>query len=329
MHLPTPDLLKEQLPLTSAQALFLESARAQARAIVQRTDTRVVAVVGPCSVHEPDTFIEYARRLAALQQELKDKIFLVVRLFVEKPRTLFGWRGLLYDPFLDQTHRLDEGLRLSRSLFLEMANLQLPAATEFLDPLTARYFEELVCWGFVGARTAASQPHRQMASGLSFPIGFKNDLYGRFDAPLDALQSSATTHAHLTISPSGQIACQRTQGNPFTHLVLRGGTEGPNYDPTSIQQAVSALKARHLPPRLLVDCSHGNCAKNPFRQRDALLTTIQTGTPLLGWMVESYLLHGNQPLSDPAQLTSGLSITDPCLGWEDTEALLREAYAKL
>lgn len=330
--LPSPSQLKELLPLSSTAVEFLFKARGQAKEILQRKDTRRVVIVGPCSIHDPESCIEYAKRLRLLAKEIEETIFVVMRLFIEKPRTRFGWKGLLYDPLLDGSHRIDVGLNISRSLFVEMAEMGLPCATELLDPLVIPYIEDLVTWGFIGARTGASQPHRQAVSGLSFPVGFKNDLHGRFDTAISGILASRISHSHLSLDPEGRVAAVQTFGNPFTHLVLRGADNHSNFDPVSIDTALQMLKAHYLEPRLLIDCSHGNCHRDYLLQIPAFRSTLELilqehNEGLFGWMLESFLQEGKQPLD--GQLQYGTSITDACLNWEQTETLLLEAHEKL
>lgn len=331
-QLPTPLELQQQLPLSSEERSFLHDARRTAQRLIHGQDPRHVAIVGPCSIHDAHACIEYGTKLAELQSEIQETTFLICRVFIEKSRSLFGWKGFIYDPLLDCSHRMDLGLARSRSLLIQMSSLRIPCALEFVDPLIFPYFTDLLTWGCVGARTAASQIHRQMASGASFPIGFKNDLQGRWDEAICGILASRIAHTHLGINAQGNIAAITTQGNPFTHLILRGGDAMTNFDAASIAQASAALQRAGLPPHLLVDCAHGNSSKQALKQIhvfESILAqiTTQTATPIRGWMLESHLHFGNQSLSTSPQY--GISITDECLGWTETEMLLRESHRQL
>ncbi|HSX26497.1 MAG TPA: 3-deoxy-7-phosphoheptulonate synthase [Chlamydiales bacterium] len=327
MELPCPAELKEEFPLSRPAKAFIAAARKTAENILQRKDERLAAIVGPCSIHDPESACEYAGRIKKLAQELEKSLFLVMRLFVEKPRTRLGWKGMVYDPHLDGSNDIAMGLRLSRRLFVEMAERGVPCATELLEPLIVPYFDDLITWGLVGARTSASQPHRQLASGLSFPVGFKNDIHGELDVAISGIITSRLAHSHIGIDPQGKIAAVKTHGNPLTHLILRGAEQNPNYDPASVDKALRILQSQHLEPRLIIDCSHGNSAKDHRKQRLALESvTLQSleNKAIAGFMLESHLFAGKQPLGDDRSLLHyGVSITDPCIGWEETELLLR------
>lgn len=326
-NLPSPFALKREMALSAAQARFIHSSRKKAADILFGKDPRIACIVGPCSIHDLPSALEYAGRLKELSREAERSFFLVMRVFCEKPRTRSGWKGLIYDPDLDGTSDLAKGLRLARSLFLKLADLQIPAATEFLDPLIASYFDDLATWGFIGARTSASQPHRQLASSLPFPVGFKNSVYGEIGAALNGIHNARNPHVYFGIGESGSIAALRSPGNPLTHLVLRGSDAKPNFDRESIAAASIDLKRHGLEPRLVVDCSHGNSAKDHRRQGAVfqdLLAQIEKGSrKIAGVMLESNLSAGSQRhAEDPASLNYGLSITDSCIGWEETEELL-------
>lgn len=325
MELPSPAQIKNELPLTARE--FIADSRATAERILQRTDERLVAIVGPCSIHDPESALEYARRLKNLTPEIDKTFFPIMRLFIEKPRTRLGWKGMLYDPHLDGSNDIASGLRKSRALFLEIANLGVPCAAELLEPIVAPYFDDLLVWGLIGARTSASQPHRQMASGLHFPIGFKNDFRGELDVAISGILTSRIPHSHIGIDSKGHIAALHTRGNPLSHLVLRGSDNHPNYDPTSIAKALQTLRDHRLEPRLLVDCSHGNCEKDYRKQKtvfESVLSQAQENKAIAGIMLESHLFAGKQPLGDDRSLLNyGISITDPCLDWEETASLLR------
>lgn len=325
MELPTPAQLKQEYPLGASD--FIAASRNTAQQILQRTDARLAVVVGPCSIHDPASAFEYAKRLKKLTPEISKTFFPIMRLFIEKPRTRLGWKGMLYDPHLDGSNDIAAGLRQSRALFLKIAEIGVPCATELLEPIIAPYFDDLIVWGFIGARTSASQPHRQIASGLQFPIGFKNDLYGELDVAIAGVLASRIPHSYVGINRQGRIAAIQTQGNPLSHLVLRGSDVQPNYDSASIAKALHALEAHRLEPRLVLDCSHGNCEKDHRRQQIAFASVMQQAAEnkaIAGLMLESHLFAGRQSLRDDRSLLNyGVSITDPCLGWDETESLLR------
>lgn len=323
--LPSPAALKQEYPLQCPD--FIAASRSTAKQILQRKDPRLALIVGPCSIHDPEAALEYAERLKKLKPEIEKTFFPIMRLFIEKPRTRVGWKGILYDPHLDGSHDITAGLRMSRDLILKIAEMGIPCATELLEPIVAPYFDDLVIWGFIGARTSASQPHRQMASGLNFPVGFKNDCYGEFEACVAGIGASRMAHSHIGIDATGKVAAIHTRGNPLTHLVLRGSETSPNYDPFSVEKAVRCLQQHRLEPRIMIDCSHGNCGKDHQKQQTAFESVMRQAADnpfLVGLMLESHLFSGKQPLGeDPSLLNYGVSITDPCLGWEETETLLR------
>ncbi len=325
MKLPTPEQLKAELPLTVSD--FIASSRHSAKQILERIDQRLIVIVGPCSIHDSASALEYARKLKKLSSDVDSAVFLIMRIFIEKPRTKLGWKGMLYDPHLDGTNDIATGLRQSRKIIQETAELGVPCAMELLEPLALPYFDDLIVWGLIGARTSASQPHRQMASGLPFPVGFKNDYRGDLEVAIAGIQSAQTSHSHIGINAQGHVAAINTYGNPLTHLVLRGSDEHPNFDPVSIEKAIRFLQDHHLKPRLLVDCSHGNCGKDHLRQKIAFESVVEQATKnnsIVGLMLESHLFPGKQPIGeDPSLLNYGVSITDPCLGWEETESLIR------
>jgi 3-deoxy-7-phosphoheptulonate synthase len=325
MKLPTPIQLKQELPLAVSD--FIGASRHTASQILKRIDPRLIVIVGPCSIHDEDSALEYARRLKGLTEEISPAVFPIMRVFIEKPRTKLGWKGMLYDPHLNGSNDIATGLRRSRKVIQEIAKIGVPCAIELLEPLALPYFDDLIVWGLIGARTSASQPHRQMASGVSFPVGFKNDFRGDLEVAIAAIQSARTSHSHIGINKEGEVSVIHTKGNPLTHLVLRGAEESPNYDPASVEKALKLLKSHYLEPRLLIDCSHGNCGKDHTRQRLAFESVIEQAAhnkAIVGLMLESHLFSGKQVLGeDPTQLQFGVSITDPCLGWEETESLLR------
>jgi len=298
-------------------------------AILARQDPRLLVVVGPCSIHDPIGALDYAGKLNALRQELGDRMEIVMRVYFEKPRTTIGWKGLINDPHLDSSYDIEGGLKTARRLLLDITALGLPAATEFLDPITPQYISDLVSWVAIGARTTESQTHREMASGLSMPVGFKNGTDGGLQIAIDAMGAAMRPHSFIGIDQDGVTSIVRTAGNPGGHVVLRGGRLRTNYDAESIRDAEDQLARNGLPPVLMVDCSHANSGKQVARQEDVWRNVIQqraAGTrSLIGLMVESYLEEGTQPFpkDNPASLRYGVSITDACLGWEATARMLR------
>ena len=327
-RLITPRELKRALPLDDASARVVASGRAAVRAILEGRDPRLLAIVGPCSIHDPEAALDYARRLASVRAAVGDRFEVVMRVYFEKPRTTIGWKGLINDPHLDGTYDVAKGLHIARSLLLDVAALGLPAATEFLDPIVPQYLADLVTWAAVGARTTESQTHREMASGLSMPVGFKNGTDGSLEVALDAMQAARSAHAFLGIDEDGMTSVVRTSGNPHGHTVLRGGRAASNYDTDSIASALAQLAKRGMPPVLLVDCSHANSGKVPARQEDVWHSVVaqrRDGTKgLIGLMLESNLEEGSQKFpQERAALRYGVSITDACMGWTDTERLLR------
>lgn len=320
MQLPTPAEIKSELPLTFPEKIG--AFRQEAIDVLQGKTPRLALLIGPCSVHESKSALEYAQRLKQLFLNIELPFFPVMRLFFEKPRTRIGWKGMLYDPHLDGSSDIASGIRKARALLLEVTSLGVPCAAELLEPLALPYFDDLLVWGLIGARTSASQPHRQLASSLNFPVGFKNDCQGRLDEAISGILSSRMPHARLGIDLAGKIASLPTRGNPWTHLVLRGSNVAPNYDAASIGAALEALKEEHLEERLLIDCSHDNCGKNHTKQLQVFRDCVEQAhrnPAIRGLMLESHLFSGKQP----TPLHYGVSITDPCLGWAETEELLR------
>jgi len=334
IRLLTPRELKDQLPATETSHRAVAASRERVARIVTLRDPRLLVVVGPCSIHDVEGAREYARRLAALRGELADRFEIVMRVYFEKPRTTTGWKGLINDPRLDGSYDIDAGLKAARRLLLEINGLGLPAATEFLDPIVPQYIDDLITWAAIGARTTESQTHREMASGLSMPVGFKNGTDGSLQIAVDAMQSARAAHSFLGIDQEGITSIIRTTGNPVGHVVLRGSHAGTNYDGASIRDAEAKLAQAGLPVGLMVDCSHANSGKQPARQEIAWGSVVGQragGTrSIVGVMLESYLREGSQPFPRPvAELTPGVSITDACLSWETTERLLREGYERL
>ena len=331
--LPTPEEIKQRLPLSETAANAVFQARETIKRILDRQDPRLFVVVGPCSIHDVVAARDYAQRLKALADEVQDTLFLVMRVYFEKPRTTVGWKGLINDPRMDDTFRIDEGLRVARDLLLELAELGLPAGTEALDPIIPQYIHDLIAWTAIGARTTESQTHREIASGLSTPVGFKNGTNGSLEVAINALQSVASPHSFLGINQFGQSAVIRTLGNRYGHMVLRGG-DRPNYDSVSIALCEKALRDKKLPVNIVVDCSHANSFKDPAMQplvmRDCVHQIMEGNRSIVGVMIESNLGAGNQSIpADRSQLKYGVSVTDACVDWATTETMLREAHAKL
>lgn len=329
--LPSPTDLRQRLPLSAALASQVQTQREAIRAVLDGSDPRLLVVVGPCSLHDPMSALEYADRLAVLAPEVSDQLLLVMRAYVEKPRTTIGWKGLVYDPQLDGSGDMAGGLDLSRRLMLAMLERGLPVATELLQPLVAGYFDDLLGWAAIGARTSESQVHRELVSGLDLPVGFKNGTDGSLSIACDAMRSAAHPHQHFGVDGLGRPALVETDGNPDTHLVLRGGHSGPNHDAASVALARASLEKQGIAARIMVDCSHANSGKDPLRQpavlRDVLDQRLAGDASLRGVMLESHLFDGCQALS--TELRYGVSITDGCLGWSGTEAMLREAAERL
>jgi 3-deoxy-7-phosphoheptulonate synthase len=326
-RLITPTQIKEQLPASDASLQTVLAGRAAARRILQREDSRMLVVVGPCSIHDPEAALDYAARLAALRRELADRYEIVMRVYFEKPRTTVGWKGLINDPHLDDSCDLAHGLGLARKLLLGITSLGLPTATEFLDPIIPQYIADLISWSAIGARTTESQTHRELASGLSMPVGFKNGTDGSVQTAIDAMKSSRTPHSFLGIDQDGSTSIVKTTGNPHCHVVLRGGRDGANYEPHHVATAVEKLRKAGMPDAIMIDCSHANSGKDPARQHlvwESLLAQRAAGSGIIGAMLESNIHFGAQPSEGgPASLKYGVSITDACLDWESTAALLR------
>lgn len=330
----SPAALKHELPMTEAANRTVVEGRAAVKRILRQDDPRLLAIIGPCSIHDPHAALEYAGRLNALREELADRICLVMRVYFEKPRTTIGWKGLINDPYLDGSDNVAEGLRLARQILLDINAMGLPAGTEMLDPISPQYHADLITWAAIGARTTESQTHREMASGLSMPVGFKNSTEGNLQIAINAMESARNPHTFLGIDQDGKTCMVRTTGNPWGHVVLRGGNSGPNYEQQSIAEAMQQLQRAQVEPILLVDCSHANANKQHERQEmvwnDLVQQRVAGNRNLIGMMVESNLAAGNQKIpADRSQLRYGVSVTDPCVGWETTEGMLRHAYAQL
>jgi 3-deoxy-7-phosphoheptulonate synthase len=332
--MPTPAQVHERLPITPAAAATVARGREALRAILTRRDPRVFVVVGPCSIHDPAAAIDYAQRLARLAADVAATMLVIMRVYFEKPRTVTGWKGYINDPRLDDSFHIEEGITAARRLLVDIAELGLPAGSEALDPMTPQYLADLITWYAIGARTTESQTHREMASGLSAPVGFKNGTDGTLEVAINAIRSAANPHSFLGVSPSGRTAIVRTRGNANGHLVLRGGGGRPNYDSVSVKLAERALLKAGLAPNIVVDCSHANSLKDPSLQplvfMDCVHQIREGSQAIRGMMLESHLHAGNQPIpADRSQLKYGVSITDGCIGWETTEELLRRADQEL
>lgn len=330
--LMTPDNLKAEQPISPAAAESVRAARDTLRAILDGVDPRLFVVVGPCSIHDPDAALDYSRRLAALAETVSEHLYLVMRVYFEKPRTTTGWKGLINDPFLDDSFKIEDGLRLARRLMAQIAETGLPVSTEALDPITPQYLDDLVAWSAIGARTTESQTHREMASGLSSVIGFKNGTDGSLEVALNAMQSAANPHRFLGINQSGQVSVVHTRGNRYGHVVLRGGSNGPNFSAADIAACEGGLAKIGFQPNIMVDCSHANSGKDPAHQPDvvrAVATQIEQGNQsIVGLMIESNIEFGRQDIpTDTSELRYGVSVTDGCIDWETTESVLKELAA--
>ena len=323
-----PAILMEELPLSEQGATLVWESRREISRVLSGEDDRLLVVVGPCSVHDPEAALEYARRLAAVSERFREDLLLVMRVYFEKPRTTVGWKGLINDPHLDGSFVINEGLRRARKFLLDVIDLGLPAGSEFLDPISPQFIADLVSWGAIGARTSESQVHRELASGLSMPVGFKNGTNGTVQPAIDAIRSAAHPHHFLSVTKQGVAAIVSTRGNDECHVILRGGTSGPNYSAEHVAQVVADLESAGLPGRLMIDCSHANSGKNHEFQPEVVADVanrIRGGdTTIFGLMLESFLVDGNQNHESGEPLVYGQSITDKCMGWERTEPLFAE-----
>ena len=329
--MPSPDEVKALVPLSERAAGTVVAARRAIEAILDGRDRRLFAVVGPCSIHDPVAGLDYARRLRGLADEVKDTLVLVMRVYFEKPRTALGWKGFINDPYMDDSFRIDEGMVKARRFLLEVNELGMPAGTEALDPIAPQYYGDLVTWTAIGARTSESQTHREMSSGLSTPVGFKNGTDGDLDAAVNAIVSASRPHAFLGLSGDGRSAIVRTRGNRYGHAVLRGGGGRANFDTVSISLAEQALQKAKLPQNVVVDCSHANSWKKPELQplvmKDVVHQIREGNRSVVGFMVESFIEPGSQPIpEDLSKLRYGCSVTDACVGWDTTVEMLRGAH---
>jgi 3-deoxy-7-phosphoheptulonate synthase len=323
-----PAIVLEELPLGDRASETVTRGRQEVSRILRGDDDRLVVVVGPCSIHDPDAGLEYGRRLKQLAVQHAGELCVVMRVYFEKPRTTVGWKGLINDPRLDGTFAINEGIRKARHFLLDLADMGLPVGSEFLDPISPQYTSDTVSWGAIGARTTESQVHRELASGMSMPIGFKNGTDGGVQIAIDAVRAAAHPHRFLGVTEQGLAAIVATRGNQDCHVILRGGENGPNYDPTNVQKVASALRAANVPPRLMVDASHGNSSKDYRRQpgvtHDVASQIAEGESAIMGLMLESFLVDGRQDLVEGSSLRYGQSITDACMGWDMTVPVLAE-----
>ena len=332
--MPTPGEIHARVPITEAAEKSVVAGRRALEAILDRRDPRLFVVVGPCSIHDPVAGLDYARRLKSLADEVADTLLLVMRVYFEKPRTSTGWKGYINDPRLDDSFHIEEGMRKAREFLIAVNETGLPAGTEALDPITPQYLGDLVAWTAIGARTAESQTHREMASGLSTPVGFKNGTDGSVDTAINAIVSASRPHSFLGINGEGKTAVIRTRGNRYGHLVLRGGGDRPNYDTVSVAMAEKALAKARLAENVVVDCSHANSYKRPELQPLVMqdcVNQIRAGNrSIVGLMIESFIEAGNQPIpEDHGKLKYGCSVTDACVDWPTTVHMIRDAHAAL
>ena len=328
-QLITPQMLKAELPLVGDALDTVQEARQTIFDILDRKDHRLFVVVGPCSIHDPKAAIDYAQKLKVLVPKLADTIYLVMRVYFEKPRTSIGWKGLINDPYLDDSFKIEEGLRTGRRLLLDIANIGLPTSTEALDPISPQYLQDLIAWSAIGARTTESQTHREMSSGLSSPVGFKNGTDGGLMVAINAMQSVSSPHRFLGINSDGQVSVVTTSGNPYAHMVLRGGSQGPNFESAHVAQCEEALERGGVSQNIMIDCSHANSGKNPDRQplvlKDMTRQILEGNRSIIGAMLESNIHHGNQSIpADLSELKYGVSVTDACMNWDTTESALIE-----
>ena len=325
-----PVEIRRKHPLTERGAETVFSARQAIHDVLTSKDDRLLVIMGPCSIHDVKAARDYAERLKSLAAEVKDDILLVMRVYFEKPRTTVGWKGLINDPNLDGSYRINEGLHLARHLLADLADMGMPTATEYLDLISPQYVSDLISWGAIGARTTESQVHRELASGLSCPVGFKNGTDGGLQVAIDAIRAAERPHHFLSVTKEGHSAIFSTRGNEDCHIILRGGRE-PNYDAESVAAASAALEKAHLPPRIMIDFSHANSRKDYLRQMDVAKDVAEQvaggNRHIIGAMIESHIIGGRQDVQDPCTLTYGQSITDACIGWEDSEQVIKDLAA--
>ncbi|MDO9069849.1 MAG: 3-deoxy-7-phosphoheptulonate synthase [Deltaproteobacteria bacterium] len=329
-----PADLRQVFPLSEKDRAFVSKSRERIKDIIQRRDRRLMVVVGPCSIHDTEAAIEYAERLATLSKRVENQLLLIMRVYFEKPRTTVGWKGLINDPDMNSTHLISKGLGIARGLLSRITALEVPVANEMLDPITPEYVADMISWGAIGARTTESQTHRELASGLSFPIGFKNGTDGNLQVAMDAMKAAMHPHSFLGINREGRTSIIQTSGNPDVHMVLRGGSRKVNYHPADIAHTEESLKKNGLLPTIMVDCSHGNSNKDYQKQPDVLECVVDqllgSNTSICGVMIESNLEAGSQKIpTDIGQLKYGVSITDACINWSTTERILLTAHNRL
>ncbi|MEN9433610.1 MAG: Phospho-2-dehydro-3-deoxyheptonate aldolase, Tyr-sensitive [Pseudomonadota bacterium] len=332
--LVTPTELHRELPVGESAQQTILNGRETIRNILDGKDSRLLVVIGPCSIHDPEQALDYAKRLKVLAEQVKDTLYIVMRVYFEKPRTTTGWKGLINDPFLNDTFEIEQGLFIARRLLIDIAELGLPTATEALDPISPQYLQDLISWSAIGARTTESQTHRELASGLSCPVGFKNGTDGGLTVAINALKSASSSHRFLGIDANGRVAIVNTEGNAYAHVVLRGGEKGPNYHTEAVADAEQRLKAAGITPRIMIDCSHANSSKDHNRQpivfNDAVQQILAGNQSIMGVMIESNLGAGNQKIPANLQdLQYGVSITDACIDWNTTEQTLLAGHQQL
>ncbi len=329
----SPEELKQAFPMTEASNSTVIESRETIVNILAKKDPRLLAIIGPCSIHDAEAAMEYAERLQRLARQVKDKLYIVMRVYFEKPRTTVGWRGLIIDPNLDGSYDIEKGLKTARKLMLAITGKGLPVGSEVLDPIIPQYISDLISWAAIGARTTESQTHREMTSGLSMPVGFKNGTSGNLQLAFDALKSSQHPHSFLGIDQQGQTCIVHTKGNNAVHIILRGGRSGPNYYEDIVEDAAALMKKEGLEPSIVIDCSHSNSGKD-FKKQERVLRSVidQKGrgnSALVGFMIESNLVEGKQNIGKGGSLMYGCSVTDECVGWEETEAMILTGYNEL
>ncbi len=332
--MPSPKEIHDRVPLTEKAAETVFEGRETVKSILDRKDHRLLIIVGPCSIHDPIAGYDYAQRLKKLADEVSDTLYLVMRVYFEKPRTSVGWKGFINDPRMDDSFHIEEGMEKARAFLMRVNELGMPAATEALDPIAPQYLGDLITWTAIGARTSESQTHREMASGLSTPVGFKNGTDGSIEVAINAVKSSARPHSFLGINMQGRSCIVRTRGNAYGHIVLRGGGDGANYDRANVALAEEALSKANFPTNIIVDCSHANSAKDYNRQTVVMFDCVQQirdgNRSIVGLMLESNIEAGNQPIpEDLSKLKYGCSVTDPCIDWPTTETIIRKARDEL
>jgi 3-deoxy-7-phosphoheptulonate synthase len=324
-ELSTPEDVRQELPITDLSAKTILNSRKVIEDILDEKDDRIFVVIGPCSIHDPIAAMDYAKKLKKISQEVSENLFIIMRVYFEKPRTTVGWKGLINDPMLDGSFEINKGIRIGRKLLLDIVDLEIPAGTEYLDLISPQYIADIISWGAIGARTTESQCHRELASGLSCPVGFKNGTDGNLQITIDAIKAASGTHHFLSVTKEGNSAIFSTSGNPYCHTILRGGSNKVNYDEKSIDDVSARLDKANLPQQIIVDCSHANSLKDHKKQMvvvDNLVGQLSHGEKRIkGLMIESNLVEGNQNINDP-DLVYGKSVTDACIGWEDTEKAL-------